>query len=189
MSARKGLGPAGCPPGMPMSQPYGQAPCQASESVGDRPGGFIHTGTPTHETRRAGILRLERQETDGRLGLRFHLGLALRVTAPRATHEPAAVGDQLLQLVEARRPVGVRIAERDRVVEQALLQRIEQPFDRPVGSIEPELLLLAGVPPRDRDLVRLEVAEPEVEPNRDPTEFAVCGLVPGPQVVTIVDLD
>src|SRR6185295_2637164 len=158
-------------------------------SVGDRPGGFVHTGPAADHARRARILRFQRQEPDRRLGLRLDLRLALWVAAPRAGHEPAPVGDQRTEFVEARGPVGVRLAERGRVVEQGLLRGVQQALDRAVGAVQAELLLLAGVAPLDRDLVRLQVAEPEVEPQRDPPQLAVGELVPRPQVVTVVYLD
>src|SRR6478672_11872806 len=173
---------------MPMTPTVWAPGAAGKESVGVRPGRFVDARTSTDDTRRPRILRLERQEPDRGLRLGLDLPLALGVTAPRTGHEPARVGDQLAQLVEARRPVRVRLAEGNGIVEQPLLCRVQEAFDRAVGAVQAELLLLAGVATHDRDLVRLEVAEPEVEPQRDPTELAVGELEPGPQVVTVVDL-
>src|SRR4051794_25485284 len=162
MPTRSGL--EGTPPSAPIAPPYVAALGRQACSVRDRPSRLVYAGTSTHDARRARVLGFERQEPDRRLRLGLDLRLALGIAAPRPADEPGRVGEQLAQLVEARRPMGVRFPERERVLEQPALHLVEQALDRGVGTLEAELLLLAGITAREGHLVCLQVAKAEVEP-------------------------
>ncbi len=82
----------------------------------------------------------------------------------------------------------VRLAERERVVEQPSLHVDQQVVERALDRVEAVGHLLAGIAPRDRDALRRKIARPDLDPQRDAAQLVVGELEPGPQVVAVVDL-
>src|SRR5207247_1536619 len=112
-------------------------------------------------------LGFERQEPDRRLRLGLDLGLAHRIPAPAAEHEPPRILDRVAELVVGTHARRVRLAEREGFVEERALDLVLQRGERRRGRVHAHRRLRTRVAAHDRHLCRVEVARAAHNADRD----------------------
>src|SRR5439155_21203254 len=140
----------------------------------------------------AGLGRLlsERQAPDRRRAVFLDARFALGAAAPRCDDEAGGFAEVLDHLV-----VRVWVAERPPLLfvagglEERLLHLPQHLVDRDSRAGKRDLLLLAGVAPRDGDCCRREVAAADLDAERHALQLPLVELEAGPVLGPIVDTD
>src|SRR5215208_4515736 len=118
----------------------------------------------------------ERHVADRRLGFRLDVSFARRSSAPRRDDEPGTTVHDLLELVVRigfRRVLG---AERDRAVEERLLNRDQELFDVRGESLHRHERLLPRIATRQDNLRLLDVFRTDLHAQWHTTHFPFIEL-------------